>query len=175
MGDSEALPVADGIGFGGKRRRRVKMRNLDDSSGGRVLSDGCGGGWIVDDDGARALGDAPEHREVEVAGIGGRGGAGAVQLTGETAVPFAVVVDELVDVIGLVELSQEEVVENGVVENDDARVLQRATVNGGMEAVVSEVVESGIEPHRVEFHAPVDAESGEEGRGVVGDAGWSGR
>ena len=55
--------------------------------------------------------------------------------------PFAVVEDELVDVLGFCRRAQEEVLENGVVEDNDARVFEGASVDVAMELIVAEVIE----------------------------------
>lgn len=89
--------------------------------------------------------------------------------------PFAVVVDELIDVGVLVELAEQEVVEDGIVEHDGAGVAERSPVDIGVEGVVAELIEGGVAVVGRDFDGAVAAEFGEQGGGVIGDAAAGGR
>src|SRR5450759_3022766 len=86
------------------------------------------------------------------------------------AAPFAVVVDELFDVSGLVERSQKKMLEHGVVQHGDSGPRQRPLVDGAMQGVVAEVVEAHIGVARIHFHFAQAAQRAEQRGGVIRDA-----
>ena len=100
-----------------------------------------GGSGVVDNDGARRLHDAAEHRVIEVTEIHGRTGALRPEFFREMPLPFAVVEDEFLYVLLTRQGSEHEMVQNSVVQHDDARGFERAAVDIGVESVVAEMVE----------------------------------
>lgn len=68
--DAERLAVAEGVAERSGGRKLEEVRDLDDIGVRGMGSDSFGGGGVVDDDDAGALGDALEHRPIEIARIG---------------------------------------------------------------------------------------------------------
>src|ERR1035441_4438459 len=173
--DAERLAVADGLGWAGQAGSGEQVRDFDDTGARGMLAHHCGGGWIVHDDGAGAFRNALEHGVIEVAAVARRGGALTPETGGEGPAPFPVVVDELFDVGRLVERAQAEMIPDGLLQTDDARGVERAGVDGGVERVVAEVIEGHIASGGGNFDGAVAAEFGQQGGGVIGDAGGRGR
>src|ERR1017187_3970834 len=66
-------------------------------------------------------------------------------------------------------------IQDGIVQHDDAGGFERAGVDGGVERVVAEVIEGHIASGGGNFDGAVAAEFGQQGGGVIGDAGGRGR
>src|SRR5438094_697752 len=82
-------------------------------------------GWrIVHNHGTGAFGEPAKHGVSKVASVGARGSAGLPEIHSQTAAPLAVVVNEFFDIGGLVQLAQQEVMEHGVMQDHDPRMLQ---------------------------------------------------
>ena len=158
------------------RRRFPKVRDLINRDFGSVAADGFGGGGIVNDDRARPLAQPAEHGPIEVAGIGGRAGPVAVQFPGEAAMPFAVVVNELFDVLALGQAAQEEVLEQSGVEDDGAGAGEGALIDAGVQGVIADVIELGVTgADRVDFDGEMPPESRQKSGGVIRHARPGGR
>ena len=124
-----------------------------------MLPDHAGRSRIVHHHRARAFRDAPQHRVIEIAPIEGGTSAGAPQLFGQRAMPFAVVVDELVDVCGAVERAQKEMLQHGIVQHDYAGVRQRPAVDLPMQLIVTQMIERDVGAARAGFHGTIAAQS----------------
>src|SRR5689334_15775635 len=98
------------------------MGDFDDRGLRCMLADGCSGGGIVHDYGARHVRDAFEHRIRKITGVGAGTGALFPQLTAELAGRFAVVVDEFVYVVLGVEHPEKKMLQYRVMQYDDARL-----------------------------------------------------
>src|SRR6516164_6623832 len=112
------------------------MWDLDDSRLGRVFSHGTRR-RVVHHHCSRLYGDALEHRKSEITGVGARSGTSSPKFFSQPAVPTAVVVDELVDIVSLVELTEKKMMQEGVVQHHDAGSLQGAAINLGVKRVVA--------------------------------------
>src|SRR6516162_3259063 len=113
------------------------MWDLDDSRLGRVFSHGTRRRRVVHHHCSRLHGDPLEHGKSEIAEVGARSGTSSPKFFSQPTVRTAVVVDELVDVVSLVELPEKKMMQKGVVQHHDAGSLQSAAIDLGMERVVA--------------------------------------
>jgi hypothetical protein len=104
----------------------------------------AGGGRIVNDRGPAALDQAAQQGMPEVALISGRNTPLRPKLLGAITRPFAVVVNELFDVLLPRKPAEGEVLQHGVVQHNNARLGESSFVNRPMQAAVTHVVERDI-------------------------------
>jgi hypothetical protein len=89
--------------------------------------------------------------------------------------PLAIVVNELVDVALRVELTEQEMIQDGVVEDHYARFFQGSAVDRSVKGIVAQMIEGHVGPLRRQLDAAELAESSQKGHGVVGYACTGGR
>jgi hypothetical protein len=142
---------------------------------GECCADHARRGRVMHHHRARAFRDALQHGVLKVAPVEARTGAGAPHLFGQGALPFSVVVDELIDVGGAAERAEEEMMQHGVVQHHHAGLGERAAIDLAVQWIVAQVIERDVGVARVRLHAAVAAQGREQRRGVVGHAGSGGR
>ena len=172
----QPLAVAQHFGLGRWCvRRQLQVRNLDHPGGRGMLAHHPRRGRVVNHHRARSLRHAPEHGISEVAAVAGRGRPPAPEFVGQPALPFAIVVGELVDVRLARKLAQQEMVQHGVVQHHDSRLRQCPLVDGRVQPVVAQVVERDIAARGVHFHPPVPPQARQQSLCVIRYTGGRGR
>jgi hypothetical protein len=109
-----------------------------------MRSHGSGRRFIVNDNGARALRNPPEHREGVIMWIGGRPRPIVPELAGGVPHPLSVVIRELIDVLTLRAAAEHQMVKDSVMQNNHAWFPQRPCIHSGVELVVADVIQLNI-------------------------------
>ena len=143
--DPPALPPTESVRDSrDTARRHEKVWDLDHTRVRRMNAGHARGGRIVHHHGARPLHNAPQHRVIEIAAVGGRRSPPAPQFLSQSAIPLPVVVYELRYVGLAVQLSQQKMMQHRVMQHHHSRYLQRALVNIAVERVVAQMIERHV-------------------------------
>jgi hypothetical protein len=107
------------------------------------------GPGVMHDHRARCRRDPLQHGIAKVALVGRGGCTLAPQLASPVTMPFAIVIDEFVHIPGFVEGAEEQVLQDGVVQDDNAGALDSLLVDRAVELIVADVVEVHVGAVRI--------------------------
>src|SRR3954454_22210001 len=116
------------------------MRDLDHAGVWAVLSHDRGGRGIVHDYTNRFLYQPLQHCVSEEQAIASGAGAITPKRSRNAARPFAVVIYELVDVLFAIKVAQRKMLKDCIVKDNHPGILQRPAIYGGVELVVTKVI-----------------------------------
>ena len=157
--------ILAGPGYDGRQLKQV--RNFDNACVRRVRFHHRGCRRIVYYHRKRALGCALEQSATRNSGCRrrmkrGRAGLEVAALNRPGSTRAVIVDGNSLDVGGFGKLAQQEMVKQRIVQHHHSRPFQRAPVNGRMQSVVSQMVESDIASRRSDLHIAMAAQFGKQ-------------
>src|SRR6185295_9592074 len=133
---------------------------------------------IVYHDRAGTLGNPTQHGVLEVAMIRARACALPPKLACEIAMPFAVVVNEFLNVCGFVERTEKQVLEYRVVQYRHTRLGDGVPIDIPMKLIIAEMIQTDVRAPGRHFDRAALPESTKQRRRIIRHASarrWQGR